>query len=118
MSPQTERSAEEVLAGICVGRAEKGPLPPLCAMLMPAALVKAGGWLSTKCVEAFPSCGLMRSSENYMRDTRGVLLIWQQDGIVFSHADMLGASCCQRLIRPAIAAPRMGASQNSQSCAM
>ena len=43
---------------------------------------------------------------------------WQQDGIVFAHADMSGASCCQRLIRPAIAAPRMGASQNSQSCAM
>ena len=42
----------------------------------------------------------------------------QQDGIVFAHADMSGASCCQRLIRPAIAAPRMGASQNSQSCAM
>ena len=28
-----------------------------------------------------------------------------------SHADVSGASCCQRLIRPAIAAPRMGASQ-------
>ena len=55
--------------------------------------------------------GLMRSSENYMRD-------WQQDGIVFVHAHMSGASCCQRLIRPAIAAPRTGASQNSQSCAM
>ena len=29
-----------------------------------------------------------------------------------------GISCCQRLTAPAIAAPRMGASQNSQSCAI
>ena len=50
--------------------------------------------------------------------TRPPGVTWQQDGIVFAHADMSGASCCQRLIRPAIAAPRMGASQNSQSCAM
>ena len=65
-----------------------------------------------KCVPSLRATyGLMRSSENYMRD-------WQQDGIVFAHAHMSGASCCQRLIRPAIAAPRMGASQNSQSCAM
>ena len=31
------------------------------------------------------------------------------------HADTSGNSCCQRVIRPAIAAPRMGASQNSQT---
>ena len=36
------------------------------------------------------------------------MVTWQQGGIVFAHADMSGASCCQRLIRPAIAAPRMG----------
>ena len=30
----------------------------------------------------------------------------------------LGSSCCQRLITPATAAPRMGASQNNQSCAI
>ena len=35
-----------------------------------------------------------------------------------NQAEMSGASCCQRLIRPAITAPRMGASQNNQSCAM
>ena len=40
---------------------------------------------------------------------------WQQDGIVFAHADMSGASCCQRLIWPAIAAPRMGASQTARA---
>ena len=36
---------------------------------------------------------------------------------VFAHADMSGSSCCQRAITPATAAPRMGASQNSHSCA-
>jgi hypothetical protein len=35
-----------------------------------------------------------------------------------THVDTSGASCCQRLMRPAITAPRIGASQNSQSCAM
>ena len=29
-----------------------------------------------------------------------------------------GSSCCQRLITPAIVAPRMGASQNNHSCAI
>ena len=36
--------------------------------------------------------------------TRRPRVTWQQGGIVFAHADMSGASCCQRLIRPAIAA--------------
>jgi hypothetical protein len=35
-----------------------------------------------------------------------------------AHVDTSGNSCCQRVIRPAIAAPRTGASQNSQSWAM
>jgi hypothetical protein len=33
-----------------------------------------------------------------------------------AHFDASAISCCQRVIAPAIAAPRMGASQNSQSC--
>ena len=48
----------------------------------------------------------------------GGVLLGSRTGSSSAHADMSGASCCQRLIRPAIAAPRMGASQNSQSCAM
>jgi hypothetical protein len=35
-----------------------------------------------------------------------------------AHFDASAISCCQRLTMPAIAAPRMGASQNSQSCAI
>jgi hypothetical protein len=35
-----------------------------------------------------------------------------------AHFDASAISCCQRLTTPAIAAPRMGASQNSQSCAI
>jgi hypothetical protein len=42
------------------------------------------------------------------------------DDEVFVHVgfDASGISCCQRLTTPAIAAPKMGASQNSQSCAI
>jgi len=35
-----------------------------------------------------------------------------------AHFDASAISCCQRLTTPAIAAPRMGASQNNQSCAI
>ena len=69
----------------------------------------------------------MRVERSYTRSPRCEIGVQRQftlptDNGLFAgssaHVNASGASCCQRLTRPAIAAPRIGASQNNQSCAM